>query len=355
MKILMVGLGAIGQRHARNLRTVLQDHVELLAYRVRGLSHVVTPKLQADASRNVEQEYSIQAFSDLEQALSQGPDVAFICNPSSHHVPTAAACLRAGCDLFVEKPLSHTSEGVEDLIRLARGKGRVTMVGYQLRFHPGLLRLASVMENGSLGRLLAVRAWIGEYLPNWHTYEDYRGSYAARTDLGGGAILSQIHELDYLYSLFGLPGKLYAVGGHWSHLEIEVEDVASILMEMSRDGRPLPVHLHQDYLQAPGVRQCEVIGDRGKAVLDFQAPSLTVYDYRSGAPPIVHAFPNFERNQLFMDEVRHFLECVRTRSKPIVDLEDGFQSLCMALSAKRSMATGMLMELAPRGAQHASV
>jgi predicted dehydrogenase len=353
MRVLMIGLGGIGQRHARNLRAILGDRLELLAYRVRGLTHVVTPNLESDAGRNVEQEYRIRAFPDLDAAFSHGPQIAFICNPTSSHLSAAGACLRAGCDVFIEKPLSSDAQGVENLIDLANQKRRVVMVGYQLRFHPCLLKFSLVIESGCLGHLLSVRTIIGENLANWHPYEDYRQMYAARANLGGGVVLSQIHEFDYLYSLFGLPAKLFAIGGHWSQLEIDVEDAASILMEASTEGRPLPIHLHQDYLQAPPTRQCEVIGDRGRAILDFRAVSVTVHDF-SGNPPIVHSFPGFERNQLFMDEVRHFLKCVENRSTPIVDLRAGFQSLRMALAVKRSMATGMPVELVAQDAECAS-
>ena len=138
-----------------------------------------------------------------------------------------------------------------ELVRMAAEQERIAMVGYQLRFHPCLRKLAEIVQSGILGNLLAVRATIGEYLPNWHLYEDYRKMYAARADLGGGVVLSQIHEFDYLYSLFGLPRRIFAVGGHWSELEIDVEDTASILMECSVNGRTLPIHLHQDYLQSP--------------------------------------------------------------------------------------------------------
>src|ERR1039457_2908543 len=87
MKVLMIGLGGIGQRHTRNLRALLSNGVEIIAYRVRRQMHVVTPTMGADTSRNVENEYAIQTFSDLEEALAQKPDAAFICNPSSLHVP----------------------------------------------------------------------------------------------------------------------------------------------------------------------------------------------------------------------------------------------------------------------------
>jgi predicted dehydrogenase len=347
-------LGGIGQRHARNLRSILGDRLELLAYRVRGLSHVVTAKLEADATRNVEAAHGIRAIPDLDAALAERPEIAFICNPSSMHVATAAACLNAGCDVFIEKPLSDSLEGVDALIRAADERHRIAMVGYQLRFHPCLRKLASVIESGVLGHILSVRAVVGEYLPNWHPYEDYRQGYAARTNLGGGVILTQIHEFDYLCSLFGLPRKVYAIGGHWSDLEIDAEDTASVLMEASMEGRPLPIHLHQDYLQSPSSRSCEVIGDRGKAVMDLGSLTVAVQDARSSTPA-VDTFPEFERNQLFLDELRHFLTCLEKRTSPVVDLRDGAQSLRMALAAKQSILTGMPTALSAQTGELARV
>src|SRR4029453_16496353 len=115
-----------------------------------------------------------------------------------------------------------------------------------------------------------------------------------------------------LSSLVGPVKTVYAIGGHWSDLEIDVEDTASILMEASIEGRPLPIQLHQDYLQVPAARQCEIIGDQGKATLDF--PSATVTIHAPDEPAVVHSFPTFDRNQLFIDEMQHLLTCVRTRA-----------------------------------------
>lgn len=337
MKALIVGLGGIGQRHARNLRSVLQDRVELLAYRVRGLTQVISTALEADTGRNVERELGIQVFTDLGTALAQTPDVAFVCNPTSLHVSAAAACIEAGCDVFVEKPLSDRVDGIDALIEAAERAQRIAMVGYHLRFNPCLRALASVLDSGALGAILAVRATVGEYLPGFHPYEDYRQGYAAKADLGGGVVLTQIHEFDYLYALFGPIKSVYAMGGHWSHLDIDVEDVASTLMEATVGGRPLPIHLHQDYLQRPPARQCEVIGERGRALLDFRALSVTVVT--PDGPPAVQSFEGFDRNQMFVDEIRHFLGCVEARRRPIVDLRDGAESLRTALAVKQSIAS----------------
>jgi predicted dehydrogenase len=181
-------------------------------------------------------------------------------------------------------------------------------------------------------------------LPGWHPYEDYRGLYAARADHGGGVILSQIHEFDYLHALFGLPRRLFAIGGHLSDLEIDVEDVASTLMEFHVDGRILPVHLQQDYLQRPASRSCEVLGSRGKAFMDLPPVSLTRYD-GDGVAGESRSWDSWNRNDAYRDELHHFLDCVETRRKPVVDLVDGIASLRMALAAKESIATGRVIAL----------
>jgi predicted dehydrogenase len=344
LKVLTIGLGGIGQRHTRNLRALLGDSVEIIAYRVRRLTHVVTPTMNADRDRNVEDVYNIRIFHSLDEALTEKPDIAYICNPSSLHVAVTHTCLIAGCDIFLEKPVSDSLAGTAALVDLAREHKRIVMVGYQLRFHPCIIRLTEIVRSGVLGNLLGVRATIGEYLPNWHPYEDYRVMYASRANLGGGVVLSQIHELDYLYSLFGLPSRVYALGGHWSDLEIDVEDTASILLEAPFGSRILPIQLHQDFLQSPPSRKCEVIGDRGRVVMDLVG--LTVNHFTLGqATPEVFRVENFDRNNLFLDQARHFLHCVAARERPVVDIADGIQSLRMALAVKQSIATHQPVDL----------
>lgn len=344
MHVLIVGLGAIGQRHARNVRALLGCEVRLSAYRVRRLSAVITPQLELDRSQDVETALGIESFDDLATALRAKPDIAVIANPSNAHVDTALACARAGCHLFIEKPLSNSLDGVEELIAETERHGAVAMVAYQLRFHPSFERFSGIVSSGVLGNLLSVRASVGEYLPGWHRYEDYRASYAARADLGGGVVLTQIHEYDYLCALFGVPERLFALGGHWSNLELDVEDTASVLMQCRVSGRPLPVHLAQDYVQQPASRTCEAVGDRGKAVLDFAGRCVELR--LGGGEPTIERLESFDRNELYLREMRHFLDCVAKGKRPSVDLREGRKSLEIALAVKRSIATGTVVDVA---------
>ena len=344
MKVLFVGLGGIGQRHLRNLRTILGSSAEVHAYRVRRLTQTLTDQLEVEPGADLEAKYGVRVHHELDSALAIKPTAVFICNPSSLHVQTATAAVAAGCHIFVEKPLSHDLAGIEALIQTVERQGLVGLVGYQLRFHPCLGALREQLRQGLIGRPLSARVEVGEYLPNWHRYEDYRQMYAARADLGGGVILSQIHEMDYLYWLFGLPRRIFTLGGHLSSLQVDVEDVASSLLDFEVDGRKVPVHLHQDYVQRPSSRGCAIIGDEGKILMSLSNLTIERYDGQ-GRLAEQRSFEGFSRNELFLGEMQHFLDCVGGRATPLINLRDGAQSLRMALAAKESLVTKQVVEL----------
>jgi predicted dehydrogenase len=246
--------------------------------------------------------------------------------------------------VLIEKPLSDRADGVDDLIENAERRGVVNAVGYQLRFHPALLRLRTLLEARSIGRVVAVRAEMGEFLPDAHPYEDYRDGYAARADLGGGVVLCFIHEFDYLYWLFGMPARLSTIGGRLGDFAIDVEDTAVTTMECRFDGRPLPIQVQQTFAQRPRSRSCLVSGDAGCIHVDLNAPRLTRTDAH-GRIVDDERFDGFDRNQMFLDELGHFLACVSGRATPLVPIREAAQSLRIALAARQSLRSGQTVEL----------
>lgn len=343
MRILVVGLGSIGQRHVRNLRALRGADVEILAFRARGRPQVITDRMEIAAGRRVAEFYNLREFSHLDEALARQPDAVIVCNPSSLHAATAARALQAGCHVLIEKPLADSYEGIDALIALAESQRLVAAVGYQLRFHPALQTLRTLLCRKAIGRVLSVRAEMGEFLPDAHPYEDYRESYAARADLGGGAILCFIHEFDYVQWLFGAPPRLFTVGGRLGDLDIDVEDTAVTSMECVGDGRPVPVQVNQSFLQRPRSRTCVVNGDAGAIQVDLNSPSLTRTD-RAGHIVQRESFVGFDRNQLFLDELRHFLACIAGDATPQVPLAEGARSLRLALAARQSLRTGQVVD-----------
>jgi predicted dehydrogenase len=340
LKILMVGLGAAGQRHARNLRAILGDELELLAFRSGRGNVALNERFETLPGVDPAVNLGARVFSKLDDALSEHPRAVFIANPSSLHLPVARAAAEAGCGVFLEKPLSHSWEGVPEFLALVEQKGLPTFVGYQWRFHPLLLAIRSWLETRPFGRIVAARAAFGEYLPGWHPYEDYRQSYAARKELGGGVLLTQIHDFDYLGWLLGWPDQVFSVGGHVSNLEINVEDVASTLLRCMVDGRSIPVHVHQDYLQRPPVRGCQLIAEGGRVEIDLAKSTLRALD-ASGKCVQEEDFSRFPRNDLFLAETRHFLNCLSGCESSLIPAQEGARSLAVALAAQRSLGSGV--------------
>jgi predicted dehydrogenase len=246
-----------------------------------------------------------------------------------------------GCAILLEKPISHSLECVETLEEKAEQNGSRILVGFQFRFHPTLQKAAELLGAGAIGQVLSVRAHWGEYLPNWHPWEDYKQGYAARTDLGGGVILTLSHPLDYMRWLCGEVDAIWAFTGSLN-LGLQVEDMAEIGLRFV-SGAIGSVHLN--YNQQPPVHRLEIVGSQGSLQWDNADGILRVYRgdlnrWELFAPP-----EGFERNTMFVEEARHFLGVVQGEEAPLCSLQDGKQALEMALAALESGRNNRLIQL----------
>ncbi len=330
MKILIAGLGSIGRRHLRNLQALsVQD---ILLYRTR---------------RSTLPDEELSCFpqeTDLAAALDHRPDAVIIANPTALHLEVALAAAERGCHLLIEKPISHNLDRLDELQRLVQQNHCRVLVGYHFRFHPGLLKVKEMLQQGLIGRPLIVRAHWGEYLPGWHPWEDYRQGYSARADLGGGLVLTLSHPLDYLRWLFGDVSRVFAAVEKLSNLEIQVEDMAEICLWFA-NGVFGSVHL--DYLQRPPRHNLQIIGSHGTIEWESSSGETRLYRFepqQTGEAPL-HLFPSFspldpskplERNDLFLAEMQHFLGVVEGQEVPRCTLEDGVAALRIALAAYRA-------------------
>ena len=332
MKILIAGLGSIGRRHFRNL--VALGEKDLVLYR----THKATLPDDELAGYPVE--------TDLAEALKKHrPQAVVVANPTSLHLEVAIPAAEAGCAVLLEKPIAEDLSRVDELRRAAEKNDHRILVGFQFRYHPTLNKAKELIEAGTLGKVLTVHAHWGEYLPNWHPWEDYRQSYAARADLGGGVIRTLTHPLDYLRYLLGEVATLQALQGQISALELSgVEDVAEIGLRFT-SGAIGGVHVN--YFQRPGVHRLEIVGTAGTLrwdnadgkLIHFQMPEPFggTYPQPQAALETVYQPPEgFERNHLFVAQTQHFLQVASGEVKPICTLEDGIRAQEMALAATQS-------------------
>jgi predicted dehydrogenase len=322
MRFLVLGTGSIGQRHCRNLAALGHD---VLAWDVDG-----------DRLAQVEDVAGVSAAPSLEAGLGGAPAAALICTPPASHVELAHRALAAGAHLFVEKPISHAADGVPALLDEAEARGRIVMVGYNLRFLPSLRRVKTLLDDKRIGRVLAARVEFGAYLPDWRPGRDYRENYATRAAQGGGILLDAIHELDYLLWLLGDVAEVFCAAGHLSDLAGDTEDVVEATLRL-HSGALAQVHL--DYVQRVYRRSLEVVGDGGTILWDYPTHSVTVL--APDAPPSREDVgAEDDPNRMYLDEMRHFVECVEGRRAPLVDGREAFRSLAIVEAAKRSARVG---------------
>ncbi len=336
MRILMIGLGSIGQRHLRNLKRIYGNEFEIIAYRTRRLQQTFSDNMQIREGISLEEEFGLKVFTDLKTALEQRPDVAYITNITSKHMETAIACANAGCNLFIEKPLSDSIDGIDILKEVVKQKKLKVFLGFQNRYHICIKEAKRVLEEGQIGNIQSVASEFSERLTTMHTYEDYRQTYMAKADMGGGPILNlQIHDMDLLHYLFGEPVDVYSIIAKNSPLEVDVEDGASSIYTFrNRDGNCFPIYAHTDFLQYPPVHMFKIVGDNGRLEIDMNNSSIKVIV--DGELVRDDAFSDFQRNDMFIEEMIDFINCVKENKEPIIDLEQGVVSLKMALASKKS-------------------
>lgn len=315
--IVVVGAGSIGQRHIRNLRAL-------------GVSDIVA--VDPDGERR-EQAVAAGATASeqLEAALDRGPSAVLVCTPPHMHPDVAHNALSAGAHLFIEKPIAASLEGVDDLLAAAAAAKKVILVGYNLRFHAGVKEMKAMVDGGVIGRLLAVRAEFGQYLPDWRPGRDFRAGYNAFASQGGGIVADGSHEIDYVRWLAGEVRDVAAMTGTIGDFGIDAEDIGLITLRFA-DGALGQIHL--DSLQRGYARSCRLIGATGTLIWEFRQGLRHVRE--DGQEKFYPITP--EPNEMYLDEMAHFIECIAGTTTPLISGADGRRVLEIVLAAKRSSA-----------------
>lgn len=329
-RVLIVGQGSIGQRHLRILRENLpQADIRVLRHRPgSGVSELANG-----------------VYHDLADACAFAPQVAIIANPAPFHLQVATALVAVGSHLLIEKPLSHDLAGVEALLQQAQTRGVVLQVGYNLRFLPSLARFRHLVHQGEVGQVLSIRCEIGQYLPTWRPDSDYRQGVSAQGSLGGGVLLELSHELDYLRWIFGEVDWVRAYLGRHSQLEIDVEDVAHLILGFSPslafgaafEAAAGPVAaLSLDFLRHDPTRLCTAIGERGSLRWNGLTGTVEVYPAGGEGWQVVYHHPH-QRDDSYHAQWVHFLDCVHSNRPPLVSGEDGYAVLKIVAAARSGL------------------
>ena len=334
MNILIVGLGSIGQRHLRNIKK-LYPGTNFFSYR-RIFKSPSLDNFNRVKNFNLKSKYNLTYINSLNNLKKYNIDAVFVCTPSSFHVDETIRIIKQDINIFVEKPLGSSLKNINKLKNILNTKKVISMVGFQLRFNPIITRLKKIINSNTLGKLNQILIHHGENINNFHKYENYKNLYAAKKNLGGGVILTQIHEIDYmLYLLENYKIKKFKSLNHKvSKLKINVEDTLNSTFLFANKKEELICNLHLNYYEQPGKRQINLIFEKGKVSANLNTKKIV---YQINQKKKVEKF-NFKRNDLFMSEIKYFFKHIKKNKKidKSMNLFNGIKTLEIAMKLKKN-------------------
>ena len=323
----IIGLGSIGQRHLRLVKE-LQPKLNIVAVR-------------SGVGKKVEEEKLLNAVvHSLEEAIDYGIEAAIIATPAVHHVQQAIELMEKGVHVLIEKPLSHSLNNINELLKAQKKSKVVGLVGYCLRYNLGALKFNEMLINKKIGQILHVQVDCGSYLPDWRKGQDYRQSVSAKAELGGGVLLELSHELDYIRWFFGEMKSVSAKIQNSGTLDINVEDSVDMIFA-SEQGYSVSVHL--DFNSRYTRRKCIARCANGDLVWDAVANKV-IWLPANGSEEL-KTYKN-DRDYIYKEQLKHFFNCIEKKKLPSVSLDDGAIVLNMIESAKKSHKIGKKVAIA---------
>lgn len=309
LRVAIVGLGSIGARHLQNLATL-------------GVSSAIVVRRPQIANSAFQPPADATVVTNSREAIDAGADLAVICNPTSLHVATASEYLAAGVAVLLEKPLANDFNQAQRLVDETERGGAWAGMAYCLRYHPAYRRAYDILTSGKIGRIHYAKAWFEGYLPEWHPWEDYRRGYAARADLGGGALPTLDHELDFLNWCLGPPDRVAVCSGRSGALEADVDDMATVSLRY--DGGVLASGLFSFCRHDPS-RGFEFVADQGTVRFSMQASKLELL--ASGKTHTLWQDPEFNLNGMYLDMLKDALTAFAMNQPPPTSVRAGLDAL----------------------------
>jgi predicted dehydrogenase len=314
LKILILGCGSIGARHAKNLKSLGIRNLVLCDTndsRLSSLGDVIGTNL---------------LYNDYKNAVKENPDIfaAVICTPTALHIEPAMYFAKNKINLFIEKPLSNNLKKLDLLRRVVKTNNLVVMMGHSYMFEEGFIKLHSLLKKGIIGQVYYVTYLQGQYLPDWHPNMDYRKEYSARKELGGGALLTLTSHTFYVIEW--LFGRVQSIHGHVidkvSKLQVNADDSVFLLMRTKKN---IIVLTQNNFIVAIHNHRIIVEGTKGTLEYDFVEKQVTIFLPKK-KPKIIDADKG--SNDRFVKEMKYFLyQLKRNNLDEDLNLESGIRFL----------------------------
>jgi len=320
-RILVIGVGSIGERHVR-------------CYLATGRAHIGICEINGDLRDTIADRYAIgESFDNLDDALAAGWDGALIATPAHTHIPIAITVAKAGIHLIIEKPLSTSLDGLDELRQLVAEKNLTAVVSYNYRAHPGVVAMKAALDSGRFGKPRQLYAMIGQHFPKYRPA--YREIYFADHAQGGGAIQDAITHIWNACEWFLGPMDRIAVDADHQLLDgVTVEDTVNAIARHGDVMASYAVNLYQ----APNESTITIVCEKGTLRLEVHEKRWRCMTEPEG-PWTDEAFDLPERDSWYTLNANTILDALEGSAPPRCSLEEGIQTLRVNLAALRSAET----------------
>ncbi|MDB3927273.1 Gfo/Idh/MocA family oxidoreductase [Flavobacteriaceae bacterium] len=304
--IVVFGAGSIGERHIKNLWNL--GFRDISVFRQRNL-----PFRDLDGIK-------VRIITTWDELEFNIPFAAIICSPTSQHLLQTIKCAELGIHCLVEKPLSHNLRSFSLLLDTVKRNNVFIYVGYMMRFHPLIIKIKEIINKKKYGNLLSLNSKWGEYLPDWHPWENYKESYASKKSLGGGVALTLSHDIDIANFLINSEVvKHTKINNFKSNLGIDVESGADILIRY-QDNTTANIHLN--FHEKNKERFLKLVFDNASINFNYYDSELIIIN--SDEKDEVFIEKDFDRNNLFIAQSKYFFSKINnfTKKESIKNIQD---------------------------------
>ncbi len=327
MRVLIVGLGSMGKRRIRNLQ-----HLKV--------GDILGVDPRADRRAEAEERYGIRTFAELDGALLTEPDALVVSTPPDLHASYARIALQHKIPVFMEA--SVVDEGMKELIALSAARNVLAAPSCTMRFHPSVQKINELIARRTVGPILSFTYHSGQYLPDWHPWEDYRGYYVAKRATGACREIVPF-ELVWLTWVLGDVETISCFRGKVSALEVDIDDTYQLLLRFKQG---ILGHMLVDVTSRVPYRTFRLLGDQGviewtwgeKKVRVFSATSSKWTEYREPAGIVEPGYLAAE--DMYIEEMKRYVAAVQGKQAYPYTLEEDRRILALLEAAEQSSSQG---------------
>jgi predicted dehydrogenase len=305
-KILIIGFGAIGKKHFKNLKKILptSDFAILSSQKFH-------PK-------------KLKVFNLLNDAKKFKPNLVLICNQATAHIKYAKIFSDMGSHLFIEKPVATRVNDLIKFIKRIKSKKITILSGYNLRFEPSLIFFKRIIYSKLLGKILSVRSEVGQYLPSWRR-KDYTKSVSAHKNTGGGVIKELSHDIDILFMLFKKIKIVSSLNYKVSNLKIDTEDTAHAIFKSNKGKSVFFINLIMGFYRHDHTRKCTVIGSNSTIIWDGINRKITIFKKNNKLFKVYKFEKSKEKSYYY--EMKYLVKAIKNQRTLIKDFKNNIQLL----------------------------